>query len=307
MPLPEPVPDLRSLDLLQSVAELGSIRRAALLHNVSQPAASMRLRSLERILNLQLLDRSSGRARLTPAGMALVQWSRAVLEAMGDLLVGIAAVRSDGQIHLRIVASMTVAEYLVPDWLNRLRASDPQIVVSLQMGNSEHVVDVMKRHGGDVGFVEGSHAPSGLASHEVQADDLVVVVAPTHDWALKESPTTATELAGTPLVLREAGSGTREVLEIALASVGLAPTPMVELGSTTAIKAAVASGSGPGVLSRLATDLDVRDGRLVIVPTEGISLERSIRAVWAMDRPLSPVAQRFLRAIGGAPSGPSLK
>ena len=297
MPLVEPVPDVRSLDLLQSVAELGSIRQAALVHNISQPAASMRLRSLEHTLRLQLLDRSSGRARLTPAGMAVVQWSSEVLKAMANLLIGTAAVRSDGQIHLRIVASMTVAEYLVPAWLNRLRTSDPEIVVSLQMGNSEHVVEVMKRGGADVGFVEGSQAPSGLGSREVQPDDLVVVVAPTHEWAVRQSPITATELAATPLVLREAGSGTREVLETALASLGLAPIAMVELGSTTAIKAAVASGSGPGVIGRLATHGDVQDGRLVIVPAEGLSLGRSIRAVWAEDRPLSSAARRFLQLL----------
>jgi DNA-binding transcriptional LysR family regulator len=73
---------------------------------------------------------------------------------------------------------------------------------------------------------------------------------------------------------------------------------MVELASTTAIKAAVASGTGPGVLSRLATHGDVQDGRLVIVPTEGLSLERSIRVVWADDRSLSSAATRFLRLVG---------
>jgi DNA-binding transcriptional LysR family regulator len=230
--------------------------------------------------------------------MAVVQWSTEVLEAMRTLLIGTAAARSDGQMNLRIVASMTVAEYLVPTWLNRLRASDPRIVVSLQMGNSEHVVEVLKRRGADVGFVEGSRAPSGLGSRELQPDDLVVVVAPTHEWARRRRPITASELAARPLVLREAGSGTREVLETALRSVGLAPTVMVELASTTAIKAAVASGTGPGVLSRLATHGDVQDGRLVIVPTEGLSLERSIRVVWADDRSLSSAATRFLRLVG---------
>jgi DNA-binding transcriptional LysR family regulator len=298
MPLAEPVPDLRSLDLLQSVAELGSIRQAALAHNISQPAASMRLRSLERVLDLELLDRSSGRARLTAAGLAVVQWSEEVLDGMRRLLIGTAAVRADGQTHLRVIASMTVAEYLVPGWLNRLRVSDPQIVISLQMGNSEHVAEVMKHRGADMGFVEGRRAPPGLGSRVVKADDLVVVVAASHRWAHRRKPVTASELAGTPLVLREAGSGTREVLETALLSLGLTVTPFVELGSTTAIKAAVASGAGPGVLSRLATDADVHDGRLVIVPTEGFSLERSIRVVWPRDRPLSPLAKRLLRQVG---------
>ena len=93
MPLGEPVPNLRSLDLLRSVAELGSIRQAALAHRVSQPAASTRLRSLERNLGIELLDRSSGTARLTPAGVAVVQWSADVLEGMRELLLGVAAPR----------------------------------------------------------------------------------------------------------------------------------------------------------------------------------------------------------------------
>ena len=162
MPLTEPVPDIRSLDLLRTVAELGSIRQAASAHHISQPAASMRLRSLERTLDLELLDRSTGRARLTVTGLAVVQWSEAVLESMRDLLLGTAAVRSEGRDSLRIAASMTVAEYLVPGWLNRLRGSDPDVTIALEMGNSEHVSEVILAGGADIGFVEGPDDPSDL-------------------------------------------------------------------------------------------------------------------------------------------------
>ena len=167
MPLAEPVPDIRSLDFLRSVAALGSIRQAAGAHRISQPAASMRLRSLERTLDLTLLDRSSGRARLTVTGLAVVQWSEAVLDGMRDLLLGTAAVRSEGRDTLRIVASMTVAEYLVPGWLYRLRASDPDVAVSLEMGNSGHVMEVMRRGGADIGFVEGSDDPPDVRTRVV--------------------------------------------------------------------------------------------------------------------------------------------
>lgn len=298
MPLIEPVPDLRSLDLLRSVAELGSIRQAALAHEVSQPAASTRLRSLERVLGLALLDRSGGAARLTAAGVAVVQWSQAVLEGMQDLLLGVAAARSDERTHLRIVASMTVAEYLVPGWLSRLRAVDPTISVSLQMGNSEHVADVVRRRGADVGFVEGRQAPAELGSRVVEADDLVVVVSPSHPWARRLDRLTPGELSSTPLVLREVGSGTREVLEAALSGLAMSVTPLVELGSTTAIKAAVASGAGPGVLGRLAVESDLAANRLVTVPVDGLVLERSIRAVWHRDRPPALLARRLLDLIG---------
>jgi DNA-binding transcriptional LysR family regulator len=304
MPLAEPVPDIRSLDLLRSVAELGSIRQAAGAHHISQPAASMRLRSLERTLDLELLDRSSGRARLTVSGLAVVQWSEAVLEGMRDLLLGTAAVRSEGRDTLRIAASMTVSEYLVPGWLNRLRASDPDIAVSLEMGNSGHVTGIMLHGGADIGFVEGPDDPPGLHALVVSGDDLVVVVAPSHPWARRRRPLSAADLGATPLVLREAGSGTREVLERALGASGLEPSPLVELASTTAIKASVAAGTGPGVLSRLAVEPEVTDGRLVVVATAGIPLERQIRAIWPSERPLMPAATRLLRQLteGGAGS-----
>ena len=297
MPLAEPVPDIRSLDLLRSVAELGSIRQAAGAHHISQPAASMRLRSLERTLGLELLDRSAGRARLTVTGVAVVQWSEAVLEGMRDLLLGTAAVRSKGRDTLRIAASMTVAEYLVPGWLSRLRGSDPDVAVSLEMGNSGHVAEMMLRGGADIGFVEGPDDPPDLHARVVSGDDLVVVVAPSHPWARRRRPLSAADLAATPLVLREAGSGTREVLERALSASGLEPTPLVELASTTAIKASVASGTGPGVLSRLAVEPEVTDGRLIVVATTGVPLDRRIRAIWPSERPLMPAATRLLRQL----------
>jgi DNA-binding transcriptional LysR family regulator len=105
----------------------------------------------------------------------------------------------------------------------------------------------------------------------------------------------ASELAATPLVLREAGSGTRKVLEAAMRARGLGVIALVELGSTTAIKTAVASGLGPGVLSRLAVESDIRDGRVVEVTVEDISVKRFIRAVWSKGRSLSPSAKRLLR------------
>lgn len=300
MPLVEPVPDVLSLDLLRSVAETGSIRQAAFLHGVSQPAASTRLRALERALGLELLDRSHGRAQLTAQGSAVVEWSEDVLDTMTRLIIGTHALRLEGATRLRVAASMTVAEYLMPRWLSGLRASDPAISVSLQMGNSHHVAETMMRDQADIGFVEGQRAPRELSSRLVCSDDLVVVVVPSSAWARRGHSLSARELSSTPLVLREAGSGTREVLETAMRARGLDVTPLVELGSTTAIKAAVASGLGPGVLSRLAVEADVREGRLVVVGVEDISFTRSIRAVWVKGRSLSPTAKRLLRHVHDA-------
>ena len=297
MPLPEPFPDLVSLDLLQSVALLGSIRQAAIVHGISQPAASTRLRKLEQVVGLELLDRSSGRARLTPAGGAVAQWSERILDDMRNLIVSTNALKSEQRTRLRLVASMTVAEYLIPTWLSRLRSTDPKVRVSLEMGNSEQVIHWVRQARADLGFVEGQAKFGDLQQRVVARDKLVLVVGPTHPWARRRKPVTAEELAVTPLILREIGSGTREVLENAMRRQGLSVESLVELGSTTAIKSGVIDGAGPAVLSRLATCGDVRDQRLVMVPTTGVNLSRSICAVWLRTKPLTPAAKQLLALI----------
>lgn len=294
MPIPLPVPDIASLDLLRSVARLGSIRQAASVHGVSQPAASMRLSSLEKLLGVTLLDRSGGGAKLTPAGLAVVEWSERILSDTAELLAGAKALRSHGETHLRLAASMTVAEYLVPQWLSRLRAKGSERVIALDMGNSEHVFQAMRLHEADIGFVEGSAVPPEFNQMKVYEDDLVLVVSPGHPWSHRKKVVTPRELASTPLVLREPGSGTREILEVTLAKLDLFLTPLVELASNTAIKATVASGAGPGVLSRLAVTSELDEGKLVRVRLAGIHLERSVRGVWPKDTVLSPAAKEIL-------------
>jgi DNA-binding transcriptional LysR family regulator len=294
MPLPEPYPDLASLDLLASVGELGSISAAAAAHRVTQPAASMRLRALERLLQIPLLERANTGARLTPAGLATVEWAAVVLGDMRTLLAGTAALRADRTSHLRLAASLTVAEYLVPRWLHLLAAEAPDARVSLEMGNTVHVADLVLEGDVDLGFIEGSRPPGRVRSKEVLADELVIVVAPGHPWSRRRRPISANELARTPLVLREPGSGTREVLTDALAAMGLSVTAAMELGSTTAIKAAVVTGAGPAVVSALAVRAELQAGQLVAVACDDLSLQRAIRAIWAPGRPPSLVAARLL-------------
>lgn len=297
MPLPLPVPDIVSLDLLKSVAELGSIRQAAEAHNVSQPAASMRVKSLEKSLGIRLVSRANGRAQLTAAGVAVVQWSEQILEGAGDLIAGVKALRSKERSSLKVAASMTVAEYLVPIWLNRLRRISSEIAVSLQMGNSEQVAAIIRGKKADIGFVEGRTVPTEFYNRKIYDDALVVVVSPGHPWSHRKKIVAPKELSSMPMVLREAGSGTREVFEKALEPLDLAPMALVELASNTAIKAMVGSGVGPGVLSRLVAKPELDSGRLVEVRTRGVSLDRSITAIWSRSKPMSASAKRLLKII----------
>jgi DNA-binding transcriptional LysR family regulator len=300
MALPQPLPDLDALDLLVTVSELGSISAAATAHHVTQPAASMRLRSLEQALGLQLLERARTGSRLTAAGSATVEWAGAVLHAVAELLAGAQALRNDERSHLRLGASLTVAEYLVPAWLRRLAATMPDVAVSLEMGNSTHVVEMLARGEVDLGFIEGPGPPSHLRSRDICADGLVIVVGRGHPWARRRRPLTAAELARTPTVLRERGSGTRDILTLALAEQGLEVRPLMELGSTTAIKAAAIAGTGAAILSALAVEVELESGQLVSVPCPELNLQRTIRAVWTSTRLLPAPAIRLMAIASSA-------
>ncbi|MFE0191246.1 LysR family transcriptional regulator [Streptomyces sp. NPDC059008] len=283
------VPDLGALELLLAIARLGSLGRAARARGISQPAASSRLRAMERQLGVALVERSPRGSRLTDAGVLVTDWARRVVEAAEALDAGAQALRGRRDSRLRVAASMTIAEYLLPGWLISLRAELPGTAVSLLAGNSSAVAERLARGEADLGFVEGLDVPAGLDGAVIGHDRLVVVAAPSHRWARRRTELTAAELAATPLILRERGSGTRQVLDAALAEHGGLAEPLLELASTTAVKAAVVSEAAPSVLSELAVGEELSARRLVEIPVRGLRLGRDLRAVWpAGQRPVGP-------------------
>ncbi|WP_374983803.1 LysR family transcriptional regulator [Streptomyces fradiae] len=289
MSLTHRVPDLGALELLLAVARHGSLGRAAREVGITQPAASGRIRSMERQLGVALVDRSPRGSRLTDAGALVTDWARRIVEAAEAFDAGAQALRDRRDSRLRVAASMTIAEYLLPGWLIALRAERPGTAVSLQAGNSAAVAALLLAGDADLGYVEGLAVPDGLDGVVVAHDRLVVVAAPSHRWARRRAPVTPAELAEIPLVLREYGSGTRQVLDSALAAHGGLAAPLMELASTTAVKAAAVSGAGPAVLSELAVSEELASRRLVEVPVEGADLRRALRAVWPTGpRPTGP-------------------
>ncbi|MDE3008992.1 MAG: LysR family transcriptional regulator [Acidobacteriota bacterium] len=297
MTSPSTWPDLGALEVLLGVAETGSIRQSALRLGISQPAASLRVRHLEEHLGVIVLERTPSGARLTADGAAVVGWAEQVLRAYRVLLSGVRALRASRDSQLRVAASLTVAEYLLPGWLATLHATSPEVSVSLRMANSHDVVELFANEEVDLGFVEGPVLPTGLQGRSVLRDELVIVVAATHAWTRRRSALSPRDVATAPFILRERGSGTRDVFESALARHHLSANVVIELASTTAIKEAVMSGLGPSILSRLAVQSELREGRLREVTCRDLVLERAIRAVWPRHTNLSPVARRLLATV----------
>jgi DNA-binding transcriptional LysR family regulator len=295
MPLTPQAADLTSYDLLLSVARLGSLGRAAAEHHMSQPAASARMRQLEHTLGVVLLRRSPRGSTLTETGALVADWARVAVDAADALAASVAALRTVRHSRLRVAASQTIAEYLLPAWLIALRTGQPGLGVTLRAENSTEVAADVLAGRADLGFVEGPDVQPGLDAVTIATDRLVVVVAPHHPWARRRTITVA-ELAAAPLITREAGSGTRRALETALVAHGVdtVAAPLLELSSTTSIKHAVAAGDGAAVLSSLAVTGELAARALTAVRVADLSVVRELRAVWPHGpAPTGPVASLF--------------
>lgn len=270
------VPDLEQLRALDATADHGSMSGAARALGISQQAVSARVRAAETLLGVAVFDRSTRGIRPTGGGQLVLTWVRAVLDAAEALENGVGALRSDGS-RVRVAASNTVSECLLPAWAQALRAKHPDVALRIRSGNSEQVLEDVAAGAVDLGFVEGPRVPRTLRSQVVARDELVVAVPTDHPWARRRRGITADELAATSLVLRESGSGTRERLEEVLP--GLAP-PAVVMPSAAAVRDASLTLGIPCVLSSLAVRPDVAGGRLVVVPVSDLEVPRRIRAVW---------------------------
>jgi len=293
--MPSRLPSLEVLELLVGVDDHGSLSAAGRVVQMSQPNASRAIKALERRLALPLIERGPNGSNLTAQGTVIAHWARVVLTDIEKLLDVAAGLSTDRSAELNIAASMTVAEHLMPEWLAEFRVLHPDVRIHLQACNSTQVFLQVRSGTCDVGFVESPAIPLKLHSAEVARDRLVVVVAPTHPWT-GGAPLSVAELAATPLLVREPGSGTRTSLEVALEGYEMA-APLLELGSTSAIRSSVLNGIGPAVLSTLAVADQVRTGQLRVVDIDGLEIERSLRAVWDGPRQIEGSAAGLIKLI----------
>lgn len=275
--------DLGALRALGLVAEEGSISTASERLGVSQQAVSLRIRQLESQMRVRLLNRSARGSRPTPAGELVIGWAAALLAAVDEFGRAADTLREDRAATARVAASLTVAEYFIPDWIARWRDAlgDACPAVQLTAENSGAVIDAVRDGGADLGFIEAPIVPRDLTAVTVAHDCVELVVQHDHPWATRGS-VSPREVSRTPLVLRERGSGTREAFEAALLESGhpLTAEPAAVLATTLEVRSALIGGVAPGALSSLAVADDIRAGRLVRVRIKGVRIERPLTAIW---------------------------
>lgn len=309
MALSSRMPELSAFEVLLAVAKTGSLGAAGRELGLTQQAVSARLTSIETQTGVQLAVRTVRGSQLTPAGVVVVQWADRLLDVAHQVDVGLAAMRSESRKRLRVLASLTIAEQLMPRWLVSMQAAAARTgrdatEVILTATNSEQAIAGIRDGVADLGFIESPGAPAGLRSRVIGYDELVVIVPPDHKWARRSTGVSAAELGRTPLVTREPGSGTRDSLDTALRSAlgqdaDLAG-PMLELSSAAAVRSAVLAGAGAAVMSMLAVADDLAVGRLTRVQAPELNLRRELRAIWVGGRtPPAGAVRDLLGHIGG--------
>ncbi|KAA1250906.1 LysR family transcriptional regulator [Mycobacterium simiae] len=302
MALSSRMPELGSFEIFHAVAVTGSLGGAARRLGLTQQAVSRRLASLEARVGLTLACRTPQGSHLTPAGVVVAESAARVLEVAHQADEVLDSLRNERRQRIRVVASETIAEQLMPHWLLSLQATasgpgstTPHVMVTDT--NSENAIASVRDGTADLGFVENPDPPVGLGHCVVGHDELVVVVPQGHKWTRHSRVVSARELAQTPLVTREPRSRLRDTLTTALCqalgdTVQQAP-PALGLGSAAAMRAAVLAGAGPAIISRLAVADDLASGRLHAITIPELDLRRTLRAIWVGGR-IPPTAIRSL-------------
>ena len=285
----------RRLQVFHAVAKHLSFTKAAEALFMTQPAVTFQVKQLEEELNTRLFDRAQGRIALTPAGQLALEYAERILNLSAELETRLREMSGLAAGPLLIGASMTIGEYVLPQLIGQFKARFPAVVPTLFVGNSEAVQERVAERTLDLGFIESGSPLATLQSEVCCEDELQVVCAPSHALAKERfaSPASLTQHA---YISREAGSGTRLVVDRYLQQVGVSPESMnrmVELGRPEAIQGLVATGMGFAIMSRVIAAKELQLGHLVQVPLRP-PLIRSFSVVYARERFHSKLVAGFV-------------
>ncbi len=280
---------LRSFAL---VAEEGSISGAARAGFSSQPALSKAIRELEKQVGLPLFERNARGVILTEAGALLHEHARALFALEAQTEAALLALRDVDGGTLRIGATTTLANYVLPPLLGEFRRRHKGVTLTLERANSHDIEAKLADYALDVAFIEGLPQHANLRAHAWREDEVVLICAPTHALAAREL-VYAGDLAKESWIVREEGSGTRQWIERALKPFGLPPANAWEIGSAEAIKSAVAAGLGIAFVSRAAALDQIALGKLRVLPVSEVEIRRPFYRLQVEGRPRSPVVKAF--------------
>jgi DNA-binding transcriptional LysR family regulator len=288
----EPLPG-DQLAAFVAAADIGSIGGAADSLSLTQSAMTKRIQKLEARLGKPLLERRTGGVRPTEAGRALYPEARNALRALARAAQSVRNGAAESAAILRLAASNTVAEFVLPRLLTGFReTAAPSIRPQVDVTNTGRVIRALHENIVDIGFVANAQPVPGLDSLTLLHDELMVVVSADHRWAEAER-VDPLELELVPFFTREEGSGTRALAIGAARELDIDLRPSLEVSSTSVLKRLVQGGAGFTIISSLAIEDERRAGTLRALHLKGAELRRPIRALRSRGERPAGVAERF--------------
>lgn len=289
--------DVGSARLFLAVEELGSVSKAARRCGLSQPSATARLVKLEGQLGVQLLERGPTGSVVTTAGYQLLPRCSALVAAATELADEARSVTTVRAPVLTVAAPRHVMQHHMANWLAGAELADAD--VRLTECTTSQVASQVRSGEVTIGFLAGPNAPLGLRSEQVHTEELVAVVAPSHRWAQRKRRVTPVELASANLIMRSAGSGTRDVIALALAQHGFETAGAAyEVSSDLEARLAAINGKGIAIVPAQDASKDIDADRLTDLALSKIELRQPIRIAWKGNRPSTEVARRLLSKVG---------
>lgn len=283
---------LKQMMVYDAVAELESVSAAARRLSLTQSAVSMSISQLERQLDRPLFIRQGNRLALSHWGRWLRPKAKVLLQNARQIELGL----HDEQLVsgvIRVSASQTAAEHLLPELIGKVDADFPELRVELMVENTEHVIDSVLNYDIDVGVIESRNDDSRIHQENWMTDHLVVVASPHHPFAQLERVSLA-QLEQAKWVLREHGAGTRGIFDGAVHGLIDNLDVWKEYQHVPVLIELVKTGPYLSAIPFLDVEQDVRDNKLVVLPTPQLDMKRYISFIWRNDAGDNPLRDCLL-------------
>lgn len=283
---------LRHIKIFVAVCECGSVTAAADKLFIAQPAASLAISELEDYYGVKLFDRISKRLHITETGKQFLQYATHIVSLFDVMEKEIKNWDNIG--ILRVGTSITIGNYLLPNYVGEFQRRFPDIQIKAIIDNTESIVERVLKNEVDFGLIEGNPNSSFLISENFMDDKLVAICAKNHKWADKDT-ISINQLKDEKFILREKGSAGREIFESILRIHGISAEPIWESVSSQAIIRAVSKGIGVSVLPYLLVKESLERGEIKSVAIKDISLERKFSVIYHKNKFLTESANEFIK------------
>lgn len=292
---------LEHLKVFYTAAKQKNFSETAKILHLSQPSVSLQIRQLEESLNVRLFDRTTKKISLTPVGKLLYQHAEKILEMITKTEKEIALLSESIHGDLKIGASLTIGEHVLPYVLGNYLKEYPKVNIKLKILNSEQIIEKLTNEEIHLGFIESMISYPDFTQTPFQEDELVIIASTKYSHILIDgyNQITPNDLFMLPIILREQGSGTRQVIEEHLRNNRLNPENLniiLELENTESIKSAVESGMGISIISKSAIQKELQLETIRAISLQGINMSRFFYSVYD-DKKLSLPSESFISFI----------